>query len=116
MAARRGFDQASIYEPRGEGYQILVMRTWPRGVRKARIDRWLKDAGPSKALLDRYRAGGLGFAAFSREYRAELRARPEVLAELERLRQEHGRVTLLCWEREPAPCHRHVLLEYLTSR
>ena len=44
----------SIYhdsiEP-GDGYRLLVMRYWPRGVKKDRIDSWIKELAPSKELL-----------------------------------------------------------------
>jgi uncharacterized protein YeaO (DUF488 family) len=108
------FREASVYEPRGKGWQVLVMRHWPRGVKRSRVDAWLRDAAPSAELLAAYRAGELEFDELAARYRAELR--PEVIAELRRLAREHGDVTVLCWERRPAPCHRHVLLDALRAR
>ena len=94
------------------------MRRWPRGVRKDRVDVWLKDAAPSLELLHSYNRGGLGWDDFAARYRTEiLEDRREVLDELRRLAREHGQVTLLCHERL-APdkhCHRLILLELLKA-
>src|SRR4030081_1491817 len=101
---------ASIYEARlpapGDGLRVLVMRHWPRGVRKECADVWLKEAGPSRALLDAYNHAGLGWPEFEQRYRAEmLDQRPAVLARLHELEREHGVLTLLCHERIPPREH-----------
>ena len=112
------FRHASIYDSHtvGEqGLRVLITRQWPRGVRKERVDVWLKDSAPSRALLDAYHHG-LGWDEFAARYRDEiLTERPSVLDELRRLEREHGLVTLLCFERLPPNehCHRLVLLELL---
>jgi uncharacterized protein YeaO (DUF488 family) len=92
------------------------MRRWPRGIRKTAVDLWLKDAGPSRELLDAYNHDALGWSEFERRYRDEmLQERPDVLDEIRRLDREHGLVTLLCHERIPPSehCHREVLLSLL---
>jgi len=111
---------ASIYEARqpapGDGLRVLVMRQWPRGIRKDCTDLWLKEAGPSRALLDAYNHAGLGWDEFAERYRFEMvQERPEVLDELRRLEAVHEVVTLLCHERMPPKehCHREVLAELL---
>src|ERR1700738_1104553 len=111
---------ASIYESKeraaGDGLRVLVMRHWPRGVRKERIDLWLKDAGPSRDLLREYTHAGLPWQTFEARYRREMQEeRPAVLEHLRRLEQEHGVVTLLCHERIPPGehCHREVLADLL---
>jgi uncharacterized protein YeaO (DUF488 family) len=113
---------ASIYEARqpapGDGLRVLVMRRWPRGVRKESTDLWLKEAGPSRALLDAYNHAGLGWDEFAQRYRVEmLQERPSVLAELRRLEADHEVLTLLCHERLPPSehCHREVLVELLSA-
>ena len=42
-----------VYEAREEadGLRVLVMRRWPRGIRKDRIDVWLRELGADLALL-----------------------------------------------------------------
>src|SRR5579859_4207119 len=98
------FKHASIYEAReraeGDGLRVLVMRRWPRGVRKERTDLWLKEAGPSRELLRDYAHDGLPWADFERRYRHEmLDERSNVLDQLRALEREHGVLTLLCHER-----------------
>jgi uncharacterized protein YeaO (DUF488 family) len=115
------FGHASVYDsPSNEslGLRVLIMRQWPRGIRKERIDVWLKDAAPSRELLDAHNHHGLAWDEFLRRYREEIKdERPGVLEELRRLEREHGRVTLLCFERIPPAehCHRLVLLDLLAS-
>ena len=72
---------ASIYESPADndGLRVLIMRYWPRGVRRERVDVWLKDAAPSTELLKAYTHGGLSWSDFEAGYRAEMRSRPQVL-------------------------------------
>jgi uncharacterized protein YeaO (DUF488 family) len=118
------FKHASIYDPPSDadaGLRVLVMRQWPRGVRKDRFDLWLKDAAPGRELLNAYQHAGLAWEHFERRYRAEiLEERPDVLDQLAKLEKKHGTVTLLCFERIPPRehCHRLTLMDLLaeTSR
>jgi len=101
------------------GWRVLIMRIWPRGVRKDRVDVWLKDAAPSRELLDGYHHRGLPWAEFEAAYRGEiLGERPQVLDELLQLEREHGTVTLLCFERIPPEehCHRQTLMAMLAEK
>jgi uncharacterized protein YeaO (DUF488 family) len=115
------FGQASVYDPPSDeplGLRVLIMRQWPRGIRRDRIDVWLKDAAPSRELLEAHNHHGLGWDEFFTRYRKEiLEERPTVLEELRRLDREHGHVTLLCFERIPPAehCHRLTLLELLAA-
>jgi uncharacterized protein YeaO (DUF488 family) len=98
------------------GLRVLIMRIWPRGVRKDRVDVWMKDASPSRELLDAYHHAGLSWDDFEAAYRREIREeRPQVLDELRKLEREHGTVTLLCFERIPPEehCHRQTLMAML---
>ncbi|MBV9547884.1 MAG: DUF488 family protein [Chloroflexi bacterium] len=107
---------ASIYDPSAHaGCRVLVMRYWPRGVRRSRVDVWLKDAAPSIDLLRAYAHEGLAWPEFERAYRAEIDARGDVLERLRALEREHGCVTLLCHERIPPAehCHRQILAALL---
>jgi uncharacterized protein YeaO (DUF488 family) len=113
---------ASIYDrdrpPTDDGLRVLVMRQWPRGVKRERADLWLRDAAPSRDLLDAYNHGGLGWDEYARRYRSEmLDERADVLERLRDLEREHGTLTLLCKERIPpdAHCHREILAELLNA-
>src|SRR5438552_3481872 len=112
-----GLHGASIYDQElTPGWRVLVMRYWPRGVRRERVDVWLKDAAPGAELIRAYRHQGLAWDEFEGRYRAEiLNERPGVLDELKRLENEHGELVLLCSERIPPDehCHRSTLIELL---
>ena len=100
------------------GWRVLIMRIWPRGVRKDRVDLWMKDASPSRELLDAYHHAGLPWSEFEARYRREiLDERPQVLDQLRALEREHGTVTLLCFERIPPEehCHRLTLMAMLSE-
>jgi len=36
-----------VYDPpeKSDGTRVLVMRLWPRGIKKSAVDLWLKDLG-----------------------------------------------------------------------
>ena len=115
----------SIYhdpmEP-GDGYRLLVMRYWPRGVGKARVDGWIKDLGPSPSLLASLKEGRVDWPAFAAGYRLEVEGTARGLAlleEVQQLEEAHGTVTLLCHEDLGSPgahCHREILKEMMYAR
>jgi len=45
-----------VYDPieKDDGIRILVDRIWPRGIKKDKIDIWLKDIAPSNELRKWY--------------------------------------------------------------
>jgi len=108
---------ASVYDHEArDGLRVLIMRRWPRGIPKAQVDVWLKDAAPSPELLQAFRRGLVEWEDFERQYRAEIsEERPAVLGEIRDLERQHGTVLLLCFERIPPQkhCHRLVLVEML---
>lgn len=108
-----------VYDPsaRGDGTRVLIMRLWPRGIRKDHVDRWLRELGPVVPLLRAFRAGRLTWAQYRRRYRAGL-ARPEASLQLAEVRAlaRRGAVTLLCGCPDEARCHRSLLREHLTRR
>lgn len=143
------FIEASVYqvkrvpvEERKDRYGllVLVMRQWPRGIKRSLIDLWIKDAGPSLETLADLRQGLLSTEQFERRYEAELQERQHCtvrvyepssessdervvvehtharspIDQLRHLEQVHGKITILCWEPEP-PCHRFFLLRWLTG-
>jgi uncharacterized protein YeaO (DUF488 family) len=105
-----------IYEPAAatDGHRVLIMRLWPRGIRKERVSVWLKELGPVPALLRDYLDGRITWAGYVPRYLAGL-ARPEAqeaLAEVRR-RARDGRVTLLCGCADERRCHRSLLRAHL---
>jgi uncharacterized protein YeaO (DUF488 family) len=95
---------------RGDGLRVLVMRLWPRGVRKSAVDLWLKELGADVENIKAWKAGRLDWPEMKRRYLAGL-ARPAPAAALARLRGLARRrtVTLLCACEDEARCHRGIL-------
>jgi len=105
-----------IYEPAApdDGHRVLIMRLWPRGIRKERVSVWLKELGPVPELLRAYLDGTITWTQYVPRYLAGL-ARPEAQAALAEVRRRGatGRVTLLCGCPDEARCHRSLLKAYL---
>ena len=111
---------ASFYDPQDwMGRLYRVSRAHPRG----RKTQWetLPFLYPPRDLLRAYRAGGIGFPAFQRDYLAGLEAAialprkgelQDWLAGVPSLDQ----FTLLCFERAGQACHRRVLARWLQER
>ncbi len=104
-----------------DGERLLVMRYWPRGVRREAVDRWLRDLAPSAGLLREFREridpaarsaetdDDEVWSWFASAYRAEMAAQEPLIREL-RARHERGdTITLLCGCHDPARCHRSLL-------
>lgn len=88
-----------IYDPREakDGTRVLVMRLWPRGVKKGHADLWLKELGPRVPVLKAWKAGTISWSDFRRRYVAGLKE-PAARQQLKTLRSMagKGRITLLC--------------------
>jgi uncharacterized protein YeaO (DUF488 family) len=105
-----------IYEPAADadGDRVLIMRLWPRGIRKERVSVWLKELGPVPALLREFLDEAITWEQYVPRYLDGLE-RPEAqeaVAEVRR-RARAGRVTLLCGCADEARCHRSLLRAYL---
>jgi len=90
-----------------------------RGVKKEKADRWLKELGPSPALIKEWKAGKISWGEFKKRYEAEWTEydKGALLDELGVMNKEAGRknVTLLCTCREEAECHRVIVLAKLQA-
>ena len=101
-------------EPGPDEYRILVDRLWPRGIRKDRVDVWLKDAGPSTEVRNAFGHVPEHFAAFVKDYRAELATNPAV-DEIRALAKEHEKVVLLYSAKDHRQNQAAVLLDFLNG-
>ena len=105
-----------IYEPAAapDGHRVLIMRLWPRGIRKERVDTWLKELGPIPTLLRDFLDERVTWAQYVPRYLAGLE-RPEAQAAIAEVRRRarEGRVTLLCGCADEQRCHRSLLRAYL---
>jgi uncharacterized protein YeaO (DUF488 family) len=105
-----------IYDPPAtdDGERVLIMRLWPRGIRKERVTVWLKELGPVPELLRAYLDERISWEQYVPRYLAGL-ARAEAqtaIAEVRR-RAAAGRVTLLCGCADETRCHRSLLKAHL---
>lgn len=104
-----------IYEPpeRGDGTRILVMRFWPRGIRRALVDEWNRDLAPSRELVLEFKRGGLPWKEYARRYWQEISAESVDLLRRRALRET---LTLLCSCEDESKCHRGLLKSALKNR
>ena len=105
-----------IYDPpaKDDGTRVLIMRLWPRGIRKERVDLWLKELGPVVPLLRAFLDEKITWAQYRPRYLKGLE-RPEAQEQLAMIRAAatQGRVTLLCGCANETRCHRSLLRAYL---
>ncbi len=99
-----------------DGYRLLTMRYWPRGVRKDRIDAWERSLAPTRELLANYRARTINWPEYERRYLHEMTTYPESIEALAALirRCAHENVTALCGCKDETHCHR-ILLQGLVA-
>jgi len=97
-----------------DGTRVLIMRLWPRGIRKERVDLWLKELGPVVPLLRAFLDEKITWAQYRPRYLKGLE-RPEAQEPLAIVRAaaKKGRVTLLCGCADESHCHRSLLRAYL---
>jgi uncharacterized protein YeaO (DUF488 family) len=102
--------EKSIYdkpEP-SDGRRILVMRLWPRGISKGKVDIWMKDLGTERELIRKWKDGKISWDKFAAEYNKSLRGKEDLLRSLAE-ESKAGTITLLCADRDPNRCHRSLL-------
>jgi len=104
--------QKSIYDPkeRTDGKRILVMRYWPRGVRKSAIDLWIRDVGTSPDLIKDWKAGKITWTQFKQRYMKEMKgdSQREAIKKIADYARTQP-VTLLCTDKDSDRCHRSLL-------
>jgi len=105
-----------IYDPKSQddGVRVLVMRFWPRGIKKDKVDLWYREVGTSKDLIKVWKAGKITWPEFRKQYIADLKdeGKQKIIRELaERARTQ--KISLLCGCHEPETCHRTILKEQI---
>jgi uncharacterized protein YeaO (DUF488 family) len=86
---------------KSEGLRVLVMRFWPRGVRKDKIDLWMQALGTEKELIKKWKTGKITWGQFGREYMRGLKTTPDLSHDLEALGKERYFVSVLLQGRGP---------------
>ena len=109
-----------IYDPAApdDGWRLLTMRRWPRGIRKTAVSEWDKGLAPSIELLSDLRSGDIDWDDYVPRFHAEMAARPDSIESLAALRRrvEAGEtVTLMCSCADENHCHRSLLRGLATA-
>jgi len=108
--------EKSIYDPKSadDGFRVLVMRYWPRGVGKEKIDVWYKDLGTSRELIKAWKGGKITWPQLKKRYLADLKDedKQQLIQQLAQLAKTR-KITLLCGCRDPNRCHRMILKEQI---
>lgn len=108
--------EKNVYDKRetSDGTRILVMRLWPRGVKKTSIDTWMKELGTPKELIKQWKSGKIPFESLRKRYVTYLKADKvgmELANEIADRVSKGNKVTLLCSCKKPLECHRSILKE-----
>lgn len=66
--------EKSIYDPKSsdDGFRVLVMRYWPGGVKKEKVDVWFRNLGTSTELIKAWKSGKVTWAQLRKKYLADL--------------------------------------------
>ena len=102
--------QKSVYDPPepSDGKRILVMRAWPRGISKSKVDVWMKELGTPKELVSKWKAGRITWEEFAKGYVKSLKGKESLLDDLAN-ESRKGTLTLLCTDKDPRRCHRWLI-------
>ena len=106
----------SIYEPvsKDDGYRVLVMRFWPRGISKNKVDVWEKEMGTPADLIKQWKKGSISWTEFSKRYRKFAAQHKDKIDELTRIAKKET-VTLLCSCSDEKHCHRSLLKQMISK-
>ena len=107
----------NIYEPvePDDGYRVLVMRFWPRGISKNKIDEWEKELGTPPDLIKKWKQGSISWTDFSKQYRKYVSAHSDKIENLASRAQKET-VTLLCSCHDDKHCHRSLLAQFIRKK
>ena len=110
----------SVYYDKAEesdGVRILVMRRWcrPLSKKKAKIDEWLQELGPSKELLEQWNKNLISWDEYKIRYLKEMKAQTGLIENLAK-RAKKETITLLCKESTDEYCHRRLLKKLIENR
>ena len=109
----------SIYKSkeRKDGKRILISRLHPRGVKKSQYDQWFKELSPSMELVHEYKNGKISWKKFLSLYKSQISENSQSRELIKQLQKQSkiDDITLLCFEADGEPCHRHLLREIINK-
>ncbi len=71
-----------------ESYVVLIDRLWPRGIKKEKIDLWMREIAPSEELRKWYSHSPEKCDEFKRRYKKELESKVKDVDKLVNLSKE----------------------------
>ena len=108
----------SIYEHPSDtdGIRILTTQYWPRGIKKAMVDEYIRKLAPTRALLHEFKSGKISWTDYKERYIKEI-SNPEAEKEIDRLRNlaSESTITIMCVCKEESQCHRSLLKTLINS-
>lgn len=103
----------SIYAPidENDGFRVLITRFYPRGIKREKYDAWLRELAPSRELLKQHKNNEIIWKDFLTELLTELRDNNSSVDAIRSLNTKSNMedITLLCYEKDGLPCHRHLI-------
>lgn len=109
-----------VYDPPSpeDGTRILVMRLYPRGIRREAFHEWRKELGTALPLIKAWKAGRIPWPELARRFKAQMAADPAAQRSLDELarRARTERLTLLCGCEDEEHCHRTLLKAMIERR
>jgi uncharacterized protein YeaO (DUF488 family) len=109
----------NIHHPKDnlDGLRVLITRFYPRGIKKTHFDIWIRELAPSKQLLNEYKNNKKTWKEFVKIFKTELERNKESLQVINdlKIKSKSKNVTLLCFEKEGTPCHRHLLKKIIQN-
>ncbi|MGC8569329.1 MAG: DUF488 domain-containing protein [Nitrososphaeria archaeon] len=102
-----------VYEKKeeGDGLWILVERLWPRGVRREKIDVWMREVAPSNELRKWYSHRAERWEEFRKRYEEELSSNPKIAELLSIVKSRKATIVYATTDYEHSGAR--VLIEYL---
>lgn len=105
----------SVYDEKNisDGKWVLVERLWPRGIKKEKIDIWMKEVAPSNELRKWYSHELNKWEEFRQRYTEELKSNQKVRDLLEIIKKE--KTTIVYATKDYDHSGAKVLIEYLEN-
>jgi len=95
-----------------DGYRVLVMTYWPRGIKKEKVDEWARELGTPADLIEEWKNDEVSWKQFTERYLESIEDNKEKVKELAN-RAAGETVTLLCGCKDEAHCHRSLLKDLI---
>ena len=105
----------SVYDikEKSDGKWVLVERLWPRGIKKEKIDFWMKEVAPSNELRNWYSHDVNKWEEFRAKYIEELKKNQKIKELADLIMKEN--VTIVYATKDYEHSGARVLIEYIEN-